>query len=233
MKKWMPWAALAAFIVIAIGIYFISVNTTTTTPDYPIDGVIEPVVEAPEMAPDAREITFSQVIEVREKNINIDRAGLKGVPCSKERTKPLAFGYILLNKKNTAKEDTAQLACIDDYLRGITLHYLNKDGELKSINLGMVDGDAGDEWDSRSWITRDEDSGDLVIMNVSLVSADDIDSSNPTECTVTKTLYAWDSEEKFFSETETNQDFDLRTFTPPIGVSKNCLDSDGFWKGST
>jgi hypothetical protein len=190
-----------------------------------IEGVLDPEPEEPDVSPDSQELAFQKVLEVRNRAVASDGGDLKSVACSKDRNKALVFAFLNIDAKNRAR-----LACADDYLRGISLHYTDKKGEAKNINLGMVDGDAGDSWDSRSWIQRDAQGG-LRIFHVSLASVEDVDTEKPLECTVTKTLYSWDAENQIFAETETDEDFDLGLFTPPIGVAPECLDEKGYWKG--
>jgi hypothetical protein len=172
----------------------------------------------------ARDIVFKSTLGFRDQSMSIDGASFSEVPCSKNTQQPFVFGTIALDRNTLAR-----LTCADDYLGGISLLYTDKKGEARSLNLAGSDGDAGDAWDRRSWISAD--TGSLKVLTVSLSSANDTDTGQLLTCKVTQTSYTWDPENKILAESEPMTKLDPRAFTPPIAVVKECLDDRGFWKG--
>lgn len=156
--------------------------------------------------------------------MSIDGAPSSEVPCSKDTRQPLVFGYIALDRNTRAR-----LTCANDYLGGVSLVYTDKKGEAQSINLSRADGDAGAQWDTRSWISVG--AGSLRILNVTLSSSNDTDTGQLLECKVTQKDYTWDSENKVLVRSEPMKNFDPRAFTSPIAVVKECLGERGSWKG--
>jgi hypothetical protein len=179
---------------------------------------------ASEVTTQAGDIVFESTLAFRNQSMSIDGAPFSAVPCSKSNAEPAVVGSIALDQGTRAR-----LTCADDYLGGISLSYSDTKGETQTLSLSMDDGDAGEEWDTRSWISAG--AGPLRILTVTLSSSTEIDTLRLLDCKVTPKQFTWDSENKTFAESEPAEQFDPHAFTPPIAVAKECLDDRGSWKG--
>lgn len=170
-----------------------------------------------------REIQFSKMIVLKEKSMAIDGGDFMPVACSSGSTEPAIFGYIQLND-----QQRADLTCAEEYMGGIGLTFIDPNEKQKILKLVSSDGDAGDAWESRTWILKDNG---LKIRTLTLSSSNDTESGALINCNTDKTFLAWDNNLKDFLPATEATEFGPANFTPPIGVSKDCLNPDGTWKG--
>jgi hypothetical protein len=169
------------------------------------------------------EIVFSKSLAIQSNSISIDGGEFQQVPCSSNM--PGIFGYITL-KDNTKLE----LTCYNEYMGGISIVYVDASGKPESVNIAMKDGDAGDTWDRRTWITKIGDN--VLFKNISLFSYEDEVDKTQLECKVTEELTSWKPDSHKFVVTTNDQALGSASdFTLPINVSEKCLDIEGHWIG--
>lgn len=173
--------------------------------------------------PAPREIQFSKALVLREKSMSVDGGDFMPVACSAGSNEPAIFGYIQLNETQRA-----DLTCAEEYMGGIGLTFIDPDGKQKTIKLVSSDGDAGEAWESRSWILKE---GGIKIRSVNLSSSNDTETGELLSCAINKTFVAWDEKAHDFTPATDTAEWTPSSFTPPIGVSKDCLNPDGTWKG--
>lgn len=175
----------------------------------------------------SNEISFSKTLALSPQGISIDEGLVQAVPCSGDRKSPAFIGYI-----KTPKGDELKISCTSDYMGGISLSYVDGKGTPHSIDLSQSDGDAGDVWDTRAWISRDTKDGvqKLVIRIVTLTSSEALDSGSLKECSMNKIFYAWDPDGQRFIEDPADTEFDLPPF-PDSKVASGCFDDKGNWTG--
>jgi hypothetical protein len=177
---------------------------------------------SPAAAP--REITFSKTLVLREKTMSVDGGDFMPISCSSGSNEPVVFGYIQLTEQHRA-----DLTCAEEYMGGVELTFIDPDGKQKTLKLVSSDGDAGDAWESRSWILKED--GRLKVRTVTLSSSNDTESGELLACNAKKELLVWDAKTQDFSQAVDTPEWSLATFIPPIGISKDCLNPDGTWKG--
>ena len=221
---------LVAFVAISAAAALVLHGCRVASEDRPLIDENEPRSSTSQQKPagfsqDA-EIGYSSFVLVRGTSISIDGRPPQSVPCSTARETPLAFGYVFLD--GSAK---GQLTCVDDYLGGIAISYLNANGESVSKNIATNDGDAGDQWDTRSWISTRREDRRVTIETITLSSSIELVDSTLLGCRVSRTIYRWDDEAKELVEAEASSDLELAKFVPPIAVSSGCVDEEGNWKG--
>lgn len=173
--------------------------------------------------PAPRQIQFSKEIVLREKSMSVDGGDFMPVACSIGSNEPAIFGFIQLNETQRA-----DLTCAEEYMGGIGMTFIDPDGKQKTIKLVSSDGDAGDAWESRSWILKDNG---IKIRSVNLSSSNDTETGELLNCTISKTYTAWDEKTHDFIPAQDPTEWSPSSFAPPIGVSKDCLNPDGTWKG--
>ncbi len=198
-----------------------------------IAAFIAPCLLAPVSAQDL-EIRYSNSVQVRAASldrerpasISIDGGAPQALPCSGDREAPTAVGYIRLDT-----ETKGRLTCASGYLGGIYLSYRNAAGEPVSRSLALNDGDAGDEWERRSWISARRPGMPVAIEAITLSSSIDPMDGTLLGCTATRSVHTWDDNARELVEAEASSDLEPARFTPPIGVSSGCLDEEGKWRG--
>ena len=161
-----------------------------------------------------KEIGYSNFVSVRDTSISIDGGLPQSVPCSTERDTPLAFGYVVLDGRTKA-----QLTCADDYLGGIAISYLDANGESVSRDVATNGGDAGDQWDTRSWITTRRHDKQLTIETITLSSSIELMDGSLLGCSVARTIYRWDGKAKELVGAAETSDLDLAS-SPLRSVSR-------------
>jgi hypothetical protein len=227
-------AAIALALIIIISLSFLmkptgtgtpSTNIGTTTPES--SEVVDDIVRedaAPPSHPD-KEITFNSKMLVQNKTLGIDGGAMEPVPCSIDYAKPTLMGFIQLDKNTKGT-----LRCLDNYMGGISLIYTDAKGTQQTMTLGQRDGDAGDSWDLRSWVTKDAKG--ISVRTISFGSTSDVEESGAaTECHMKDEYFVWNEAEKDFRKGTPPAAFDISSFTLPIEIEAGCLDSQGRWKG--
>ncbi len=179
---------------------------------------------APTPAANAEKLEFTQSILIHHNGISVDGGGFKTVPCATRSEAAVPFALVTLDQ-----DVFAELTCIDDYMGGVKITYKSPSGELKSIQVGQQEGDAGDQWDLRTLVTKQGD-GTLKVESVTLSSSVDELGAVPTECHITRATRVWNKEAKDFVSAEAPAVFTVDNFTLPLFVSRDCLDSNGQWK---
>jgi hypothetical protein len=98
--------------------------------------------------------------------------------------------------------------------------------------LSQQGGDAGDAWDIRSQVTRNQD-GTIAVERVTFTSEEEIlpDGSNaPALCHAPRKLrFLWNPQKRDFEGSDIPTG-DLGWIAPPINIAGACLDSAGRWK---
>lgn len=219
---------IAAVVMLGVGlggVLYLKSNIRSVT-DATAPLFVGPTPEAANPATPAapvHEIVFSKVIILREKSMSVDGGDFMPVACAAGSSEGAIFGYIQLND-----QQRGDLTCAEEYMGGIGLTFIDPDGKQKTIKLVSSDGDAGEAWESRSWIMKD---GGLKIRTVSLQSSNDTETGELLNCAVDRKLLAWDNNVRDFTSAEDTAEWSFANFTPPIGVAKDCLNPDGTWKG--
>jgi hypothetical protein len=168
------------------------------------------------------EIHFTKSLVFKDRSISIDGGAFQKVPCGTDPEKRSEIGFI---KAGGVK---LPLLCFDEYMNGITIEGPGLDNH---VALEDASGDAGDEWDTRTWITKNADGSEFKIETVILLSsAGEEEAGDQLECTVKVETKTWDNSNKVFNPMIDQGNFETSLFTPPIKVAKACLDEKGAWK---
>lgn len=171
--------------------------------------------EGPEIK--VEEIKFTKTLLFHHDQYAVDGGGLKPLQCT---TTKKTIAYFMLD----SGPDRAVISCTNDYLGGVKISYEDKDGAVQELEIAQKDGDAGDIWDSRSLVVRN-DKG-LHIARVSLTaSADPMDEEKPAECSEHKMQYKWNVQNKKFEEVPYTESFSVQDFKKP--TIDSCLNADG------
>lgn len=170
----------------------------------------------------AKEVGFRKHLLVTHKSIAADDGDSTPVACE---AVPQLFGYLTIDEGTTA-----ELTCTTEYLGGIRMRYTDEQGEIRTLDLGQSEGDAGDMWDSRSLITRDE-TGKMRIDTLTFSSSDNSESEDVEDsCSVREAALEWDATTKSFDAVSSPSRFQMDLVTPPVHVASVCLDERGAWK---
>lgn len=172
-----------------------------------------------------KEIVFSEQMVVQKDQYAVDGSAWTPLACSDNPEAPVELGYF------QSGDSKIRLLCYEDYLAGPYLEFEDSGGKNKIIKIALKDADAGEMWDTRTWIKRDPESQNLVLETVRLSSFEDPESEEMFDCNVTLNAFVWNPQSREFEKYQPAEDFDLTEFSPPIHVSKVCLDEKGYWKG--
>ncbi len=224
------------FIVAAVSYYFyqkqkfLSQSGLTPTPEsvFNFNSQIDSEPAAPLNFSAESEIQFKKFLLVTARSLAVDGGPLQKVPCQGKNGKPELIGFI------KEKETRIELVCINDFLGGISLQYQEGSGKKIHLNLGRTEGDAGDLWETRSLVSKNEE-GLLNIDTITLTSSQDMsqaekpDDIPPPVCEEELVAYTWDPQKNTFIETLPSKNFTIENFAPPIDVDDGCLTADGKW----
>ncbi len=236
MNQRVGWLiALATAALVAIALYQYRVTDEPAPSPLEREARLNGSEEARTAFSPDNEIVYSRSVLVRPASfdrlhpasISIDEGPPQSVPCSDDRDARTSFGYVLLDV-----ETKGQLECVDDYLGGLSLSYQSATGTTVSLSLAMNDGDAGDQWETRSRLTKSRsDTPKMTIEKISLSSEEDPMDRTLLGCSVTRTIYTWDHGARELVKSAAAPSLSPAEFAPPIGVASGCLDEDGNWKG--
>lgn len=215
---------IAAAIIVGASIFLFTWKKAGPNAEYVIPADSESIGPSPSPPIQPIDYQFTKSIVVNRRALSVDGGVFQDVPCSADRSKPIVFGNIRL-------DDTAagNLICIDDYMGGIQVTYKTPSGENETKLLGTQDSDAGESWETRSWITRG--SGTLAIHSIALSSVEDTEDGKLLDCRASHTFLTWDKNKKILVEKAASSEGKIEEFAPPIHVAAGCLSGDGKWKG--
>lgn len=160
-----------------------------------------------------RELSFSDVIVIMDKEISIDGSEPIAVRCSKGM-EYIPFGYLQLKNMRLV------LGCLDDYMGGIRTLTTGI-----SESLGLHFGDAGQLSDLRTWIRRDKTSGNLLFFKVVQQSHSDAGTKDMPYCTSRLRVLTLDTDQKKFVEVQSDARAEDFKFIPPARIDERCIRS--------
>ena len=172
----------------------------------------------------AEEIKFTKTILFHRGQYSADGGELKSLPCTNTR-KTIAFFYL------DGAKDKAVISCTDEYMGGASLSYEDKSGQVADLEIAQQEGDAGDIWETRSLLTRDEKGLRVAKVTLTESSEESLESETaPAKviCSEHRVQYQWNLKDKKFEEVPYTDSFGLKDFTRP--TIDSCLNADGSLK---
>jgi hypothetical protein len=224
-------AAILAGTLIALSIFTYLKNKSPESPDaQPVPNQTTTPSETDAPAKPRVEIAFSTSLTVLHRSTVADTNAPLILQCPEGEGQTEEVGYLVLDE-----ETKAALICKTGSVGGVAIVYTNGQGEIVTKNLAMQDSDSGDRWDTRSWFLKlAPEKGEpesLTLQTVTLTSSET--DGEVMGCKESSEFYTWNPQTKDFVETAGSTEFDLSTFTVPIGIDPRCLSDDGLWKGGS
>ncbi|HMQ11157.1 MAG TPA: hypothetical protein PKC21_01600 [Oligoflexia bacterium] len=171
-------------------------------------------------------VKFKKSIEITKDHLNIDDETQIKVKCYTGDKNKYPFAKIVVGENIKIP-----IYCEKDYLGGIFLEIKNSE-DVDKIELFQQDGDAGEMWDTRAWITKDKDIYEILKITLGSYLIDDDVMSDKRNCETSYQFFTWNEKNKNFDYIQKKIDpsFIKRKFKAPITVDDVCLNKKGLWE---